>query len=464
MFVEVKRSDLLVWLLALALAVLLAVPGSADSELRAFDATSASTTDATAEVGSAGDDDSDSDDEAALANSVQTAAGTASTGPLSKLSVHGFLTQAFARANFVTIPTLTLPDGSEVPLGPSPSQFEATLGIPDGDWTSNYRFVALQFRYDISEKDIFVLQLSSRTLGFSQIQDFEDEIELDWAFYERRLTPDTSLKIGRVQIPFGIYNEVRDVGTVLPFYRPAFVFYKEGSFTSETVDGLLLSHTSFSDSEWSLESNAYLGEWESIQINPTAPESSGIVPEDDGYGLQFWLNTPLSDARIGAGLISFEEEEGLETLLALERRDIYHASLDAPIGRFTLQAEWLQEKTDLSLVGLPLTVNHSEWYVLAGVRITDSFHIWGQLESADLSWECPCLVESFGLTQREDIGLSINYFFTPSLVVKAEYHTVDEQVFTFLPSDFTNPFAPLVGLVADAPDGNYTIVALSVSF
>lgn len=57
--------------------------------------------------------------------------------PEQKLTVHGFLTQAYAKS-----------DGGTV------------LGITE-DGTSDYRSLALQLRYAMSENDTFVLQLST---------------------------------------------------------------------------------------------------------------------------------------------------------------------------------------------------------------------------------------------------------------------------------------------------------------
>ena len=74
-------------------------------------------------------------------------------GPLSKLSIHGFLTQAYATAEFSK-------------GGPTPD--EVTLGIPE-DGTFDYRVLALQFRYDITPEDTMIVQFSSRSLGASPI-------------------------------------------------------------------------------------------------------------------------------------------------------------------------------------------------------------------------------------------------------------------------------------------------------
>lgn len=447
MFEKDRRWTFTVCLSMVLMVALLAAPTSADS---AFAATETATdVDDVAETAL----DTESDD--AADNSTQASGGAVSSG-LAKLSVHGYLTQAWATADFLERPLL--PNGQ--PRGPSPRRNEVSLGIPE-DGTTNYRFLALQFRYDISSKDIFVVQFSSRTLGFSPLQDFEDEIELDWAFYERRVGDNTSVKVGRVQIPIGIYNETRDVGTILPFYRPSFLFYAEGAFTTETVDGISLAHTFASDSDWSLDATVYAGEWSAIEVDPGSPENSGISQAKDGYGAQLWLNTPLSDLRIGIGGFSWDSEGG--PLEFVERRNALHASFDGSFGRFTLQGEYIEEAEVEDVEGTVLGL--VRWYVLGGLRITDSFHIWGQWESGEVTTFAPLFLRTYGFTFREEIGVSLNYFFAPNLVLKAEHHWVDEHGPTFVP-DFSMGFPPTIVNAGNVEfgDGSYTIVALSVSF
>src|SRR5205085_12405810 len=110
----------------------------------------------------------------------------------------------------------------------------------------------------------------------------------------------TGLKVGKVQIPLGIYNEVRDVGTVLPFYRPSFNFYGEGAFTSETVDGIVVSHNFFNDSAWSVDADAYFGGWDLIETDFASNVSSRARVENT-VGTQIWLNTPINGLRLGTG-------------------------------------------------------------------------------------------------------------------------------------------------------------------
>jgi hypothetical protein len=136
----------------------------------------------------------------------QASGESAGSGILSKLFVHGYLTQAYARTNEHQL-----------------------IGIND-EGTTDYRMAALQFRYAITTNDNFVIQFSHERIGDSPVMQFKNDVELDWVFYEHRFNDATSVKVGKVQIPMGIYNEIRDVGTILPFYRPIFSFYFEGAY------------------------------------------------------------------------------------------------------------------------------------------------------------------------------------------------------------------------------------------
>src|SRR6185295_2209749 len=98
------------------------------------------------------------------------------------ITVHGFLTQAYAST-----------DGHQF------------VGITEGG-TTDYRSAALQLRADMTRKDSFAILIAHERLGESPVMSFRDEVELDWLFYEHRFAS-SAVKVGRVQIPFGIYNE-----------------------------------------------------------------------------------------------------------------------------------------------------------------------------------------------------------------------------------------------------------------
>ncbi len=411
-------------------------------------------------------DDSDADDGGGFGGGPSAEAqededdGGAGGGMAPKFQFHGFLTQAYATSSFVK-------------GGPtSPTSDESALGIPE-DGTTDYRFLALQFRYSITPKDTVIVQLSSRAIGFSPIASIEDEIELDWAFYQRRLSDYLSLKVGRVQIPLGIYNEIRDVGTILPFYRPPFTFYREGSFTSETVDGVVLSYTFAPESTWSLEADVYAGEWDQFEVAggslENAIENSANARAKDAYGFQLWLNTPVDGLRFGLGGNSKRLTKGILRLPGVkgDRIDDWYFSLDGTFERFVIRGEYHEfDPTLRGLLPAPLFFKFPTWYVQAGIFATEKFHVWLQYETAGYEAESTIFtVGSYDRTDREDSAIGLNFNFRPDLVLKVEYHEVEEEEERLVPvpAPFP-PFFQLNPVIFKADDGSYTIVSLSVSF
>ncbi len=411
-------------------------------------------------------DDASSGSAAAGSGAGAPASDTAASpgsGPLSKLQIHGFLTQAYATASFVGN-RIPLPGGSD----PGPTFDETALGIPE-DGTFDYRNLALQFRYEMSPKDIMVIQFSSRALGFSPIADAEDEIELDWAFYDRRIGDYSSIKIGRVQIPIGIFNQIRDVGTILPFYRPSFSFYREGSFTTETVDGLDFSHTFFADRDWSLDLDLYAGSWESFELTVFGEEEATIA-ENEGYGFQLWLNTP-SILRLGLGGHHRDVTEGAEGILrepgATTRIDDWYASAEAIGNRFVARAEYREFDNDPepapAFAARDFRALVILYYVQLGFNINEKVRIFGQFERSESELDASIFTETVKSTPREDLGFALNYLFRPSLVLKAEWHQVEGEEFGFIPvfgpaGFFLQPF------IQEFSSGDYSILSLSVSF
>ncbi|MEM1203135.1 MAG: hypothetical protein AAGN66_07890 [Acidobacteriota bacterium] len=391
--------------------------------------------------------------------------GSEKAGPLSKLQVHGFLTQAFATGNYQTgrFPTLAGPAG--------PTAEEISLGIPENG-TTDYRNLALQFRYEISPEDIMIVQLSSRSLGISPISESEEEVELDWAFYERRLNDTTSLKVGRVQIPYGIFNEIRDVGTILPFYRPAFVFYREGSFTSETVDGVLLSHTFGAESDWAFEANVYAGEWDLVEIDPVN-EVAEEARSEDSWGTQFWLNTPIYGLRFGFGTQRRNVVGGSEGVTRVagssSRFDEWTFSLDAAFDTWVFRSEYSSfENEEAPFPGFfasDFVGQFDSYYFQAGYYFTPKIRLYVQAEFTEFDVGASIFTEQVQYTAREDFGIALNYSFSPSVVLKAEYHEVEGEDLGFLQVGApTPPFFQLQPIYADIDGGDYTIISLSASF
>ncbi|MEM1177348.1 MAG: hypothetical protein AAGM22_03315 [Acidobacteriota bacterium] len=377
-----------------------------------------------------------------------------------KFSIHGFLTQAYADQSFA--------EGALFDFAGGPSFSESALGIPESG-TFDYRTLALQFRYEISPRDIVVVQLSNEANGDAAVDEFRDEIELDYAFYERRLGEQTSLKVGRVQIPYGIYNEIRDVGTVLPFYRAPFSIYLEGSFTSETVDGLALSHTFAAESDWPVDLDLYLGEYETFESALGDPTDILPLKGEETFGLQAWLNTPLSGLRFGASFQSKTLTGGQEGVFREvgEEQEVeeFMGSIEGVFDRWSVRAEYraFDPEVPSFISDNKITFDLVAWYGQLGFFATDQLHFYVQYEKQESEWTSVDFVRPADFDTREDLGFAVNYLFTPNLVLKAEYHTVDVESAVLFPA-FTPQGLRLDNNILGSEDGNYTIISFSASF
>ena len=339
-----------------------------------------------------------------------------------RLSIHGYLTQAYA-------------DVSGDPL----------LGIPE-DGTTDYRTAALQLRYAVTDKDNFVIQLSHERFGESPFAGIKDDVEIDWVFYERRFSDATSLRVGKVQIPLGIYNEIRDVGTLLPLYRPPFNFYGEGAFTSETVDGFVLSHAFNGGGPWSLDADLYYGGWDIIEVEPASTRvSEGRV--SDQIGVQLWASMPLPGLRVGGGITRFDlRDELLSGGRGKETVREWNLGVDGSFERFLVRAEYLW-------VDFP-PGDYQAWYVQLGCRWGEHLLVVAQGDYSRLAFSLAPLPVAFDDRFQEDLALAASWSFRSSLVAKLEAHRAEGYRFDVPVNLFFEP----------AREGRYYILSLSTSF
>jgi hypothetical protein len=333
-----------------------------------------------------------------------------------KLAIHGYLTQAYAIAD----------TGSY-------------LGIPSKG-TTNYRTAALQFRYAPSAVDNITIQVSHRRLGDDATAVGEAPVQLDWAFYGRRFG-NFDVKVGRSPIPAGIYNELRDVGVALPLYRAPYNFYQEGSFTSETVDGVVAGYQTPGLSGWGLETSLYAGGWDMTERFVDAGSNILVqqVRVERALGGQLWLRTPIKGVRVGGG--ASRSVSPANAILPGTWKE-WHGSLDARMGRVTLQSEYKSTETP--------DIDHDAWYVYGGVRVFRNLTLHAQADMADLT------LQGAKFDFNDDYAAGASWAFSPSLVLKLEGHHV--------PATYRTD-APPVRLGADpSVRVNYLITSLSVSF
>lgn len=357
---------------------------------------------------------------------VPAAPALSDSAPTRKFSFNAYLTQAWGET-----------DGGQV------------LGL-DQDGTFDYRNAALLARYQLTPNDRFVVQLSHEKIGSSPLGSVRDDLEIDWAFYEHRFKGGYEARLGRVPIPFGIYNEIRDVGTLLEFYRPPVGIYFEGAFSSEAVDGLVVSKEFFADSSWSLGVDLYAGSWDRPEfLAPTIYEGEA----KQGRGAQLWLGTPLEGLRFGLAFQRFNQADAAVFFRNPDssRFDVYLLSADLDLERLVLRAETQLIETSFSFVPEADIAAH---YGLAGWRFTEEFEAYAMFETSSSTFHFGNGIPSstFG-PQYEDKAISMIYRFHPKALVRVEAHHYET----------TSPDVPLpLGQASAITD--FAIISFTLSY
>ena len=352
----------------------------------------------------------------------------------SKLAIHGYLTQGAAVSDSGTV-----------------------VGI-SRQGTTNYRRAAILMRYASTPRDAFVLQVAHRRLGDSPIMNFEPDVKVDWAFYERRFGDQTSLRVGKAPIPFGVFNETRYTGTLLPFYRAPYSMYFEGAYTSETLDGLVLTHTVLPEAAFHLEASVYGGNYDLLEFSQ-APTGTGAFAfvlararAQNALGGQLWLYTPIDGLRVGGGASRATTSGGL--LRAPGEKETsrnWHASVDGNFDRFTLRGEY--RDVDYKNIG------YVGYYGQAGARLFRGLSVNAQSEVGTATIPQGAVFNGvpyprFEIPLIRDNSVGVNYAFRSDLIFKVEAH----QTNGFNTEEGTNMYT------AKPTRGRYAISSLSLSF
>jgi len=357
---------------------------------------------------------------------LATRVGAAQQVVVQHLTIHGYLTEGYAI-----------------------SRGGLVLGI-DNQGTYDYRRAAILGRYQLKPSESFVIQLANRRLGDSPVMRYEQDVKLDLAFYQHNFSRSTMVRLGKMPLPFGIFNEIRYAGTLLPFYRPAFSVYWEGQHTSETVDGALLSHVLRSGEPWSLSVDAYVGSMQYLETGTEVDPATGTpayrvapIESRSAAGTQLWLTMPIDGLRVGASVKRHEDEGGLSALPGLLVVDML-GSIDGAFDRVQLRAEALRSKSTQYRA-------HAA-YALVGVRPHERFAFNVQADRADMIVPgAPYMGRSIPYVR--DYAASLNVFLDDATVVKLEAHATRgfnvEQVTNYLGTPLS---------------GSYFITSFSVSF
>ncbi len=383
---------------------------------------------------------------------------------LSSVAAHG----AVIVATLLTVaPTLHAQDDrfsfhGSVNAAVGKSDGLGVFGI-DEDGTTDYRAVAMLFGYRISDKDRVTTQLLHRRIGTSPLSASEPAVSAVWAFYQHRFDNGTTVKLGRNPLPRGIFNEVRFIGTLLPFYRVGASVYGE---TLEYLDGAVINRAFDLGESWRIDASIFGGGFDVRAVLPTAEGSQVIkLRGEQAAGTQIWLYTPIDGVRVGAFVTNYLQtpSASLPEAMRPDRSNTTLYSFDAVREQGFLRAEYTAFDGRSPAAGK----NHYDsWYVLGGVKPTEKLTLAVEYSESNTRVNLPSPIEPITVPLTKDLGIGGAWAVSPTLVFKLEGHRqegygFDTAVPTIVPPTSGPPFR---ASLAPAGKAFYGLASFAVSF
>jgi hypothetical protein len=262
----------------------------------------------------------------------------------------------------------------------------------------------------------------------------DGEVSLDWAFAEYRFHDLLHLRAGKVKNPLGIFMEVKDVGTLRPFFTLPQSVYGPANFAAESYLGAGLIGEWEASSRWGLGYDLYIGALAldafepttALPLDPTDPASpldfsSVAVEEEEARGViggRVVLTTPVDGLSFRvSGYTGQHTEEGRE-----ER---------TRVACYGLSAEYALDRLQLRGEVFRATEGDVESSLAGYAEVAWNFHpkLQAALRFEQLRQEKEGVPDSSPLLEHTEGALGLSWWPSPSLVVKASYHYIDGNRF-----------------------------------
>jgi hypothetical protein len=248
------------------------------------------------------------------------------------------------------------------------------------------------------------------------------ETELEFAFAEYRLNDQVSFRIGSVKHPFGIYAELQDVGTLRPFLDLPQGVYGPVGFMGESYKGVGITGN-LSRGAWTLGYDVYGGGYDKEKLFIPEGFYHGEVFEDEENTIELQstrnviggravLRTPLPGLSVGSSAYI-----GILNEPAANRRTVVAAQLEYRRNAFSIQSEFAHEHQVED-------EDASGFYIQAAYRLTSHWQVAGQYDYLKNVFVGVDPSAAPSLQYHKEGAFALNYWFSRSLVLKAEYHRV----------------------------------------
>lgn len=347
------------------------------------------------------------------------------------------------------------------------------------DGSAEFNEFIVNFQKQMDEKLRVGLQLLSRDLG----KEGNNEVKVDWAYGDYRLSENAGVRFGRVKVPFGLYNQYRDIDMLRTTVLLPTTIYMEDyrtfitAFTGGSIYGTIPGEKGSLDLELAM-GNADIDPDSGVikdilnLINtrfeagltstlPAPLQAAGMKfahfgdPERDTnskfcYSAKALWNTPIEGLKIGGNrtMVDFRLDEGLlyqplitpaPGLVTVSpgfgvnvdmklKFTVDVGSIEYTINKFTFAGEYMAaHQKQIAAITTPTGVRRSEGaktshgsYLQAVYKHNDK-HEWGIYRGELFSDKNDKRWQEY----HKDTCASYRYNITQDWSVKFEYHWFD---------------------------------------
>jgi hypothetical protein len=259
------------------------------------------------------------------------------------------------------------------------------------------------------------------------VSDAEESVDLDVAAVTWDVSDRTKLHFGRSRLPFGIYTDIFDIGTLRPLFNLAQSVYGPTGLITEFYDGAGSSGNLFSAGGWEGSYDVYAG-GASFEVAVPFEQAQEALPEE--------TDPDQVDRLLGGRLVFQTPVEGLSLGLSS-----YAGKLEDADPR---RDDW----GDFASYGGQVEFDRTPWLVRGEIARhredlfdTDAGYVelarrfgphWQAAVRADRvrAKFVDRLPDRFdSLMRHDEASLGVSYWYNENLVLRGSYHRVDGNLF-----------------------------------
>jgi len=295
---------------------------------------------------------------------------------------------------------------------------------PDGVWNNYY------FALNVGARPMEKLSVRAQAFWGDDLRG--QRTNLDYVFAEYTQSSSLKLRVGKVLVPFGLYSETYDVGTLRPFYLlPQFYAGTFGLIPKAYLGGGVTGAPRLSDS-WELQYDAFGG---AIEFEPFFLDR--VTGVDPGTGLPQFTRTQeqiLASDMLGGRLLLVSPEHGIDfggsvihlgsvnvpegSPLEIASANLYNLRAQYQKGPLAVRGEYFRGNAD-SGEGV------ESYYAEASYRFLKKWQLAAQYEHSEILLQEGDNSVPDTLRRSKSWGLALNFWASPEFVLKLNGYAVD---------------------------------------